>query len=105
MDDIISRKAAIDALEEPYKVSDTWIDVYAIGKRAQWEMDVKALNSLPTIDPVKHGEWINSRGLYKCSVCRELWTAWWAVSCPEERMYETMKFCPNCGAKMGRSEE
>lgn len=62
-------------------------------------------NGLPTIDPVKHGKWINDNGLYKCSVCNELWTGWWAVVCPEERMYKEMKYCPNCGTKMERSEE
>lgn len=61
-------------------------------------------NGLPTIEP-KPGKWINDNGLYKCSVCDELWTGWWAVVCPEERMYKEMKYCPNCGAKMERSEE
>ena len=50
-DDIIYRHAAIDALEEPRKVSDTWTDEYAVGERMQWEKDVKALNSLPSAQP------------------------------------------------------
>ena len=49
--DLISRKAAIDALEEPRKVPDTWADEYAVGERAQWEKDVKALNSLSFTQP------------------------------------------------------
>ena len=48
MDDTISRQAAIDALEEPCKVPESWTDEYAVGERAQWEKDVKALNSLPS---------------------------------------------------------
>lgn len=47
MNDLISRRAAVEALEEPLKVSDTWTDEYAVGERMQWEKDVKALNSLP----------------------------------------------------------
>lgn len=65
---------------------------------------IGALEEVPTIDTVKHGKWINDKGLYKCSVCGELWMGWWAVACPEKRMYATMKFCPNCGAKMDGGE-
>ena len=49
--DLISRQAAIEALEEPCKVTDTWTDEYAVGERMQWEKDVKALNSLPPAQP------------------------------------------------------
>ena len=48
--DLISRQAAIDALEEPCKVPDSWTDEYAVGERAQYEKDVKALNSLPSAE-------------------------------------------------------
>ena len=48
---IIYLDDAIDALEEPCKVSNTWTDEYAVGERAQWEKDVKALNSLPSAQP------------------------------------------------------
>ena len=49
--DLISRQEAIEALEEPCKVPDTWTDEYAVGERMQWEKDVKALNSLPSAEP------------------------------------------------------
>ena len=49
--DLIERQAAIDALEEPPKVPDTWSDESAIGAREQWKKDVKALNSLPPARP------------------------------------------------------
>ena len=51
MNDYISRQAAIDALEEPCKVSDTWTDEYAVGERTQWGKDVKTLNNLPSAQP------------------------------------------------------
>lgn len=63
MNDLISRRAAIDALEEPCKVSDTWTDEYAVGERMQWEKDVRTLNSLPTIDAVE---------VVRCKDCQ-----WW----------------------------
>lgn len=66
--DLISRQAAIDALEEPCKVSDTWTDEYAIGERMQWEKDVKALNSLPSAQPKRTclncGRTANNGGWY-----------------------------------------
>ena len=48
----------------------------------------------------KKGEWINDRGLYRCSVCNELWVEWWAVCMEPARMYKEMKYCPKCGAEM-----
>lgn len=70
------------------------------------ETAVKLINAAPTIDPVKHGKWVNDNGLYKCTSCNDHCTvAGWADCIPEEQMYKAFKFCPNCGAKMGRSEE
>lgn len=63
------------------------------------ELD-EAMEKTPTIDPVKHGHWINDKGLYKCSVCNELWCHWWANTVPIERMNKMMRYCPLCGAKM-----
>ena len=74
--------------------------LYGGFEEAVWKQFSAIVELAPTIDPVKHGKWINDKGLYKCSMCGELWTAWWAVACTEERMYATVKFCPNCGAKM-----
>ena len=54
-----------------------------------------------TIDPVNHGKWIKDNSLYKCSACNDLCTvAGWANCIPEEQMYKSFKFCPNCGARM-----
>ena len=66
------------------------------------------INAQPTIEP-KRGKWIkdgDAYALYKCSVCNDFCPAVGYADCiPEERMYKTMKYCPNCGAKMERSEE
>lgn len=69
---------------------------------------IKIIRELPTIEP-KRGKWIkdgDAYALYKCSVCNDVCPAVGYADCiPEERMYKTMKYCPNCGAKMERSEE
>ena len=94
--DTIYRQAAIDALEEPCKVPDTWTDEYAVGERAQWEKDVKALNSLPSAE--RHGRWNNGF----CSVCGEEALTEWNDTGGE---YAFTKFCPHCGAKMDLEKE
>lgn len=93
MDDLISRQAAIDALEEPCEVPETWTDEYAVGERMQWEKDVKALNSLPSAE--RHGRWIYLGGLdaFECSVCGR------------QMVRNIFDYCPWCGAKMDGKEE
>ena len=97
MDDYISRQAAIDALEEPCKVPDTWADEFAIGERTQWEKDVKALNSLPSAE--RRGRWIDvehaPNGLLyaTCSVCGKRQTV------------EAVNYCGNCGTRMEGEEK
>lgn len=94
-----------------------YIDADALIKRL-YGMPVYSLTVLdvmhlvddsPTEDVVerKTGKWINNNGLYQCSCCKHIWSElWWVVSCPMERMYKIMCFCPNCGAEMReRSEE
>ena len=107
MGDLISRQAAIDALEEPCKVPDSWTDEYAVGERAQWEKDVKALNSLPSAQPERKAPVSYKEQLsLDCSFCRQ-----------HERgdtLYESsdwdggigfdyirnIRFCPICGREL-----
>ena len=70
MRDLIDRQKAIDTLEEPPKVPDTWSDESAIGEREQWEKDVKALNSLPSAQPE----------IIRCRDCK-YWDQTWQSSC------------------------
>ena len=53
------------------------------------------IDNAPTIDaePVKHGKWIEGELYIKCSEC----------GYPVGHLSDN--FCPNCGAKMERSEE
>lgn len=65
------------------------------------------IKEAPTIEaePIRHGKWINDKGLYKCSVCNEFATIAGFANCiPIEQMNKVMKYCNNCGAKMDLDE-
>ena len=68
---------------------------------------VEKIKALPNVNavPVRHGKWINDKGLYKCSVCNEFSIAGWANCIPIEQMNKTMKYCPNCGARMDAKDD
>ena len=112
-DDTISRQAAIDSLEEPCKVPDSWTDEYAVGERAQYEKDVKALNSLPSAErreaqssgceywdsesnfctlnrpsAERRGRWERKGYHLHCSCCD------WSTDL-------ATPYCPGCGAYLG----
>lgn len=75
--------------------------------REKWEFVRNVLMSAPIVEaePIKHGKWINDKGLYKCSVCNEFTITGWANCIPIEQMNKTMKYCNNCGAKMDGRED
>ena len=90
MTDLISRQAAILELR-------IWWDDPEDNRSTSQVMD-----SLPTIDPVKHGEWneTGDRGgrNYACGCCRFTFIV---DTCMGEPMWN---YCPNCGAKMDGGE-
>ena len=50
MNDLISRKLAIEALgEEPMVWNDD--DAFALGERNQWKCDVEAIKGVPSVEP------------------------------------------------------
>ena len=94
MGDLISRKAALEALNVKPDirtmrggVSGIWINLLdAIGE----------IERVPAAEPVRRGHWIN-RGYvcgeyeWECSVCGE--SEWRGSTIG-------LYYCPNCGAKM-----
>lgn len=92
MTDLISRQAAIDAINHICPV-DTEYDCTLLDR-----VDVRyVLSDLPSAEPVKHGKWIDTHEkdewyctVYKCSVC----------GC--EILGKGYKFCGGCGARMDK---
>lgn len=63
------------------------------------------VNHMPSADvvEVKHGEWIEKYGVYKCSCCNENSL----IVCDQDKeTFEYLSdFCPNCGADMREGKE
>lgn len=84
MDDLISRRAAINAFirkMRPHNNGDGTITVCIMSESLASEI----LTELPTAE--KKGKWISHEGYEKCSQCGKF-TVFWT------------RFCPNCGARM-----
>lgn len=77
MDDLISRQAAIDAL-----------NAEGITKNMRAH---RRILSLPSAE--RHGRWINCGWSIKCSIC------------DYDMPFSVRNYCPNCGAKMDEVEE
>lgn len=87
MDDLISKKAAIDALASMYCKSDEDGYVWII-RRDAWAR----IDSLPPAEP-KRGKWILDRsGAYCCSECMEP-CAGYVMMKPRD------KYCKMCGSR------
>ena len=87
MDDLISRQAAIDALENFEKLC--WEQTCFRPLMSDARVIIKGLHSVQPGQ--KTGQWlINSDGYYPyCSICKNE---------PQGRIMTD--YCPNCGAKM-----
>lgn len=75
---------------------------YAYRKEAIEFVETLCVDKEPTVDPIRHGEWIGTEldGYFvslvlKCSVC----------GCLVEDDEPTWNYCPNCGARMDGGEE
>lgn len=100
MSDLISREDVIKQIEyhQNHKVINRIKTKYAL------EMVKSSIEMLPTAEP-KVGRWIEKEdGLegqyWDCSVCGISW-AFNDSGTPSEH---GVNYCPNCGAKMERSE-
>lgn len=101
MNDPISRNAAIKAIHDEFDECLVWDES---GEYTANEVE-RVLNELPTIEP-KHGQFLGTEydgfadgnPVYYEWVCSE-------CGCIFEDEEPTYNYCPNCGAKMERSEE
>ena len=62
----------------------------------------EVIDAQPTIDPLKHGKWVESgieNEKYHCSECGG---ACWYYDCGEN--VGMSNYCPNCGAKMDKED-
>ena len=100
MSDCMTFPDTVEEFMEQYKVVDTE-QVYTNG--AEFVPIVRMRQWFQHKPERKKGKWMIDGGLYRCSACNHLWSElWWAESCPPDRMYSIMRFCPNCGAEMER---
>ena len=56
---------------------------------------INLLEEQPTIDPVKHGHWINIDAKFE-----NMYVAHQCSICKSEFLGDASNFCPRCGAKM-----
>ena len=100
MDDLISRQAAIKAIDDLPNCYNGFSDTY------DKACIIGVLEELPTVDPVKHGKWLphpTEPDWDVCSVC--------GIGTHRRFHYndgvyggydveESFMYCPNCGARM-----
>lgn len=95
MTDLISKQAALDALEWKWA-----------GKAA-----IDAIKGLPTIDPVKHGKWLPHPTEPDWDVCSVCGIGTHRRFHYNDAVYggydveESFTYCPHCGANMEANDE
>ena len=91
--DLISRRAAIDALNEYFaRIGKLKRRGLTEGEKAISLDTVGTIKTLPPAQPEpKEGRWING----KCDLCGEHAPFWCMAS-----TYHESNYCPNCGARM-----
>ena len=108
MDDLISRQAAIDALNK-LDVSDG-VGISSIACDLQEEA-IRSIKSLPSAQPERiRGRWIKMSDAdgdyYVCDQCSEELPRYttksptWDIPYPTKYSIDKTNFCPNCGADM-----
>lgn len=93
MSDLISRQAALAAID---KNRDALLLSGMTGEEhILVHYGRRSIEDLPTIDPVKHGKWIEINddpwGTFECDRCGYI---------VKDIYRYPPKYCPNCGARM-----
>ena len=78
--------------------TDSNLQKWDSGCWIRYKMFDNAMAEAPTIDPVKHGKWIEEPNCwFRCTNCGEHY--------PSLRGYMDYNYCPNCGALMVMEDE
>lgn len=90
MSDLISRQAAIKAIEDLQDCYNGFSDTY------DKACIIGVIEEVPTVEPMKHGRWKhhqygNTAGYYECDNCGKI------------NSYKS-NYCPKCGAQMDLGE-
>ena len=106
MDDLISRQALREAMYHEAFETDSNMQRWDSGCWIRYKMFENAIESAPTIDPVRHGRWkekmLDKFRKYEvvCSECGARYVGNYdAYDEPAD-----FNYCPNCGAKMDGGE-
>ncbi len=86
MSDLIRREDAI-------VIIDAWFDFIKLNL----DILIESIKAIPTAKP-KAGKWLDYKDEHQCSLCKEVVIGDW------HNDDDWFEYCPNCGAKMGRSE-
>ena len=96
--DLISRQAALNELSHA-----NW------GKEWDEALAKAIIESVPTIDPVKHGKWMEKKVTHEDNRRSTIIADWQSAKCSNCGRYHTTpylyyfdhyNYCPNCGAKV-----
>lgn len=105
MDDLISKQAAMDALERINNYCEEIDNHLPKDEKSGYKMFPdymtvwKYLHQLPSAE--RHGRWRNYEGMLTCSVCgMEFYN-----DIMDYTGDEVPRYCPNCGASMDEVEE
>lgn len=105
MNDIIYRQDAIDVAMNDNLIVNAMDSVRDGDIHRTKRAITRLLKSMPSAER-KKGKWLDDCGLYRCSNCNHIFSElWWVANCPIDRMNKIMRFCPQCGAKMGDDKE
>lgn len=113
MDNLVSRRAVLDGIEDLKRSPWYQGDGYLVRKDAVEMVEQLCIKNLPSAQPErKKGKWIEKHHAYsdeencieewqsaKCSVCGLYHTT------PYMYYFSDYKFCPNCGADMRGEQE
>lgn len=96
LDDLISRKALVEQIK--YRMESR---IRAEDFSPGFARALLDIMEAPTVaaEPVRHGRWIEDRGIHECSKCgaEQMQNDW------DEWLFTN--FCPNCGARMDAKED